>query len=68
MIGSGIPAFNRYLEEALLNHMVEPVYAFSKRTVVESRDNSGLVQKVAEFRHVGFVRPYQDRFGCQIVM
>ena len=60
MIG-GAPFFMRYLEVALLDQSVEPVYAFTRREVEEITVGGGL-QKTSVFRHVGFVRPYEAHF------
>lgn len=60
MIG-GAPFFMRYLEVALLDQSVEPVYAFTCRETKEITVDGGL-QKTSVFRHVGFVRPYKAHF------
>lgn len=57
MIG-GAPFFMSSLESALMDHGVEPVYAFSKRESVEEKQDDGSVVKRNVFRHSGFVRPY----------
>jgi hypothetical protein len=54
MIG-GAPFFMGHLEKALKEAGIQPLYAFSKREVVESTSNEGTVVKTAIFRHVGFV-------------
>jgi len=54
MIG-GAPFFMRWLEDALLERGIEPIYAFSKREVIEEKDG----RKVTVFRHAGFVRPFE---------
>jgi hypothetical protein len=51
----------RYLEVALLDQSVEPVYAFTCRETKEITVDGGL-QKTSVFRHVGFVRPYKAHF------
>lgn len=56
MIG-GAPFFMRPLEQALLMAGYRPVYAFSRRVVVERPLPDGAVEKVVVFRHEGFVRP-----------
>jgi hypothetical protein len=55
MIG-GAPFFMSTLEKVLLAHGIEPVHAFSKRESVERGRPDGSVEKVAVFRHAGFVR------------
>lgn len=53
MIG-GAPFFMAHLERALKYRGVTPLYAFSRREVVEeTRD--GATVKTAVFRHLGFV-------------
>jgi hypothetical protein len=51
MIG-GAPFFMRALEVALAAANVTPLYAFSRREVVEDGP-----KKTVVFRHIGFVRP-----------
>jgi len=58
MIG-GAPFFMQFLERALSVNRIEPVYAFSRREVVEQRHVDGKVEKKAIFRHVGFVRVFK---------
>ena len=57
MIG-GAPFFMPVLARALYDRCYEPVYAFSRREVVETTEPSGSVKKTAVFRHVGFVKDY----------
>ena len=54
MIG-GAPFFMAALESALRDVGVTPIYAFSKREVVEEPQSDGSVKKTAVFRHAGFV-------------
>ena len=54
MIG-GAPFFMSVLENALLDADIYPLYAFSKREVVETTKEDGTVVKTAVFKHVGFV-------------
>jgi len=54
MIG-GAPFFMSTLEKALKEVGVQPVYAFSRREVVEEPQPDGSVKKGAVFRHLGFV-------------
>ena len=54
MIG-GAPFFMSSLEAALKKMGIRPVYAFSRREVVEQTTENGEVRKVAVFRHLGFV-------------
>jgi len=55
MIG-GAPFLMRALEDALMEHYIQPLYAFSKREVVEEQvEGGGGARKVAVFRHLGFV-------------
>lgn len=54
MIG-GAPYFMRPLEKALWAVGIRPLYAFSMRESVERTRPDGTVEKVAAFRHVGFV-------------
>ena len=55
--------FTRAQEMALLARNIEPIYAFSKREVVEEvQEGSGEVRKLSVFHHLGFVRPYKGRF------
>ena len=53
MIG-GAPFFMSTLEKALKSDGMMPVYAFSKRTVVEKQQSDGTVVKTAIFKHEGF--------------
>ena len=51
----GAPFFMSALERALKNVGVSPVYAFSRREVVETVAENGAVVKTAVFRHAGFI-------------
>ena len=51
----GAPFFTSYLEAALRAIAVQPVYAFSKRDVVETATEDGRITKTTVFRHQGFV-------------
>ena len=54
MIG-GAPYFMRPLEKALWEAGIRPLYAFSVRESIEHVRPSGAVEKIAVFRHAGFV-------------
>ena len=54
MIG-GAPWMMSSLEGALMDQGIAPVYAFSVRESVEQVQADGSVQKIANFRHAGFV-------------
>lgn len=54
MIG-GAPWLMGPLAEELRQRGLEPVFAFSKREVVEQAQPDGSVRKVAVFRHAGWV-------------
>lgn len=54
MIG-GAPYFMRPLEQALWAENIRPLYAFSVRESIEHVRPSGAVEKIAVFRHTGFV-------------
>lgn len=54
MIG-GAPFLMGALEAALKAVGVQPLYAFSRRESVERTRPDGSVEKVAVFRHLGFV-------------
>ena len=54
MIG-GAPYFMAPLERALRAAGIKPVYSFSTRESVEQTRPDGSVQKVAVFRHTGWV-------------
>lgn len=54
MIG-GAPFLMGALETALQNRKIIPLYAFSRREVVEITDQDGSVSKKTVFRHLGFV-------------
>jgi hypothetical protein len=55
MIG-GAPYLMPYLETALRMHHIQPLYAFTKRTVFERTLPDGTVSKRSFFRHEGFIR------------
>lgn len=55
MIG-GAPFFMSALENALIERDITPLYAFSVRESVESKDHDGAVVKTAVFRHKGFIQ------------
>ncbi len=55
MIG-GAPYLMSLLERELRDRGMEPVYAFSKRDVVEEEKNGSVVKRTV-FRHLGFVSP-----------
>lgn len=54
MIG-GAPFFMAHLEQAILDYGMRPVYAFSRREVIETTQEDGSVAKRAVFRHAGWV-------------
>jgi hypothetical protein len=54
MIG-GAPYLMASLEKALFAAGIEPFYAFTRREVVETVQADGIVRKVVEFRHAGWV-------------
>lgn len=54
MIG-GAPWLMAPLEAALRRYGVRPLYAFSRREVVEEAQPDGSIRKTAVFRHAGFV-------------
>ena len=54
MIG-GAPYLMSALEGALDDQFMKPLYAFSRREVVEQHLPDGSVKKSATFKHVGFV-------------
>ena len=55
----GAPFLMTPLEHTLIDHALEPVYAFSKRVSVEEPQPDGSVRKVNVFKHAGFVRVYE---------
>ena len=59
MIG-GAPFLMAPLQAVLLTHGIAPVYAFSRREIVETATEDGAVRKTAIFRHAGFVRVSTD--------
>lgn len=54
MIG-GAPFFMPFLEKALSENHVTPMYAFSARVSSERIDDDGKVKKDSVFQHLGFV-------------
>lgn len=54
MIG-GAPYLMASLEEALRRRYIVPLYAFTRREVVEVTAPDGTAQKTSLFRHAGFV-------------
>lgn len=54
MLG-GAPFFMPYLERALTDLGIRPMYAFSVRETTEVAQDDGSVRKTAVFRHAGFV-------------
>jgi hypothetical protein len=58
MIG-GAPFFMSILESVLLDHDIEPIYAFSVRISEDKTDSNGVMVKTSQFQHLGFVRPYK---------
>ena len=57
MIG-GAPFFMPFLERALIEDNITPLYAFSKRVSVEETQPDGSVVKKNVFKHEGFVEVY----------
>lgn len=58
MIG-GAPWLMAPLQQALLDAGIHPLYAFSRRLVVERPQADGSVWKRMLFRHAGFVDPLE---------
>ena len=54
MIG-GAPYFMPYLEEALKERGIKPIYAFTMREAEERLQIDGSVEKVSVFKHKGWV-------------
>lgn len=54
MIG-GAPFFMSYLEKALRDRGITPMYAFSTRVSSEVEQPDGSIRKVNVFNHIGFV-------------
>ena len=54
MIG-GAPWLMSSIENALRDHRITPIYAFSVRESAEQVQPDGSVRKVNIFRHAGFV-------------
>ena len=52
-----------FLEEALMKRGIVPLYAFSRREVVETPLPDGSVKKTQVFRHLGFVTPRSCPYG-----
>ena len=57
MVG-GAPFLMADLCLALAAYGIKPVFAFTKREVIESLNLDGTVTKVAVFKHAGFVPAY----------
>lgn len=57
MLG-GAPFFMGTLEHALHNEGYDIVYAFSKRILLEEKQEDGTVKKTNTFVFSGFVRPF----------
>lgn len=55
MIGGAL-YFMTFLEVALAERGIQPMYSFTKRTVEEVSDGNG-VKKTSVFKHVGWVVP-----------
>jgi len=55
MIG-GAPFLMSDLERTLVQLGIGPLYAFSKRTCIETPQAGGSVSKQQVFKHIGFVR------------
>lgn len=56
MIG-GAPFLMSALEASLRLRAIAPLYAFSRREVIETPQPDGSVTKTTLFHHLGFVRP-----------
>lgn len=54
MIG-GAPWLMRPLADALREHGIDPVFAFSRREAVDQPQPDGSIRKTAVFRHAGWV-------------
>jgi len=54
MIG-GAPFLMSYLEKSLKAVGIKPLYAFSKRVVLEVTQDDGQVLKKVTFKHLGFI-------------
>lgn len=54
MVG-GAPYLMSALEKALKERGIKPLYAFSRREVVEEQLPDGTVKKTQVFKHLGFV-------------
>lgn len=61
MIG-GAPFFMGILEDMLTRHGFSPMYAFSKRVVLETKNDDGTVTKTSDFKYEGFVASVPVRF------
>ena len=51
----GAPYLMGPLEEALKQEGIQPLYAFSQRESVETKNADGSVTKTAIFRHIGYI-------------
>lgn len=51
----GAPYFMPYLERALIERGIRPMYAFSERVAVETVNDDGSVSKTSVFRHGGWI-------------
>jgi len=51
----GAPYFMSTLEKVLKENGLTPVYSFSKRKVIEEKDETGKVIKKTIFEHEGFI-------------
>jgi len=63
MIG-GAPYLMSALERALKERGIKPLYAFSKREVVEEQLSDGSVKKTQVFKHLGFVEVDDEYSSC----
>ena len=54
MIG-GAPYLMSYLEKSLKNLGIQPLYSFSKREVIEKKQDNGEIQKISFFKHIGWI-------------
>nr|WP_321500828.1 hypothetical protein [uncultured Dethiosulfovibrio sp.] len=65
MIG-GAPYLMAYLELALIESGIEPIYSYSRRDCTEERSPDGSVRKMMVFRHKGFVRPFPSEVNSEL--
>ena len=65
MIG-GAPYLMAYLERALIERGIEPIYSYTKRDCTEERLLDGSVRKMMLFRHQGFVRPFPSELNSEL--